>query len=132
MNQNSLDAYYRAKDSGLISRRRLEAFKCFCENGPMSARQVVEKLGWTLDNKGRITELHQQNLIAPTGIQQTPSGNSESVYTITNNAPVKLPKTTLTSKDKALKAIEKLSKDVNETDCDELRRIWTVINRMGL
>lgn len=132
MNQNSLDAYYRARDSGIISSRRLEAFKCFCENGPMSARQVVEKLGWTLDNKGRITELYQQGLIAPTGIQQTPSGNSESVYSITNNTPVKLPNTTLTTKGKTLKAIEKLSKEVNETDCEELRRIWTVINRMYL
>ena len=132
MNQNSLNAYYRAKDSGLISRRRLEAFKCFCENGPMSARQVVEKLGWTLDNKGRITELHQQELITPIGIQQTPSGNSESVYSITQNAPIKLPKTTLSDKDKALKAIEKLSKTVNDTEKDGLRRIWTAINKMGL
>ena len=130
MNPNSIDTYNKIKSNGLLSGRRFEVFECIQHWGPITASNVLDRLGLKTNNSGRFTELNEMGVIKPYGIKQNAAGHPETLWVTTGQLPTKLESEPTTLKDKALKAIERLSNNCIQSEKDELRRAWTIIKRL--
>lgn len=131
--ETSIEAYYKAKELGVISGRRLEVYKILCEHGPMTAGEI---LGYNDSvHSGvyttRLSELKAMGAIKEVGKRPcNKTGFTAIVWEITGDMPVKPAKkpTRKERKEVILEDIIALGKKLtSESDKEELRAIYVSV-----
>ena len=103
---NSINAYNKIKNNGLLSRRQQEVLDTIHANGGSTQNEATRILLGIHPNSQkdsfapRFSELHKMGVIEIVGTKpDVVSGNTTDIYALTGNLPTKLPKP-VTSKDK--------------------------------
>jgi len=95
--QTSLDAYNEIKETGLLTKRRLQVYEYIFKNGPVTAQQIQKALGRPFANSScfmsRVTELHQRGVIESVGeVLNYESNKMVTLWDCTKKLPIKLEK----------------------------------------
>ena len=133
MNQNSLETYNRIKSLGLLTGRRLAVYECIYHWGPMTATEVYKRLNLETNNSGRFTELNEIGAIKPVSIKENANGNQETVWAVTGELPKDEQKTPIRREiltAKILVIMQKLAKQLDETEKAELRKAYAIIKKI--
>ena len=133
MNPNSLETYNRIKSLGLLTGRRLAVYECIYHWGPMTATEVYKRLNLETNNSGRFTELNEIGAIKPVSIKENANGNQETVWAVTGELPKDETKTPIRREiltAKILVIMQKLAKQLNETEKAELRKAYAIIKKI--
>ena len=110
--QTSIDAYYKVKESGLLSTLRLKVYKIVCEHGPMTAGEMRDYTDKDIPHSGvyttRLSELQRWGVIKEVGKRPCKTtGFTAIVWDITGDMPVK-PQKKLSRKERKELVMEKL------------------------
>jgi len=111
--ETSIEAYYKVKETGLLSTLRLEVFKILCEHGAMTAGEMRDYCGDKVINSGvyatRLSELLRMGVIKEVGKRPcNKTGFTAIVWDITGDMPKALPKK-LTRKEKKEAVLNKIA-----------------------
>lgn len=94
MKKTSVEAFYKIKESGLLSKRRWETYECVYKLQPCTIKNVVQSLDptkWSTYS-ARFSELEKMGLIEVSGqIHDFETKQSVNTYVVTGNLPTKLP-----------------------------------------
>jgi len=95
----SLEAYYRIKEDGLLSRLRFEVYEAIVKIGrPITQGEIQEYFFPSIKGAGgsvggRFSELERRGVIKSIGTRQCEiTGNNKLIYIPTNELPVNPPK----------------------------------------
>jgi hypothetical protein len=138
--KTSIDAYYKIKQEGLLSKRRMEVYEALYEFGPLTANELVRHMkrispesnqtGWN----ARFSELQRLGVIHEVGVRcDEISGNQCIVWDVTDQLPSgKIENQGKTKKMKPvlMKKIESLGHRISPEWKPELREIWHIVNSM--
>lgn len=90
--QTSIDAYNEIKEKGLLSKRRFQVYKVLHDFGPLTIREVGEKLPLIHESSlsPRFAELEKSGAIITKKKRPcTITGHTVHVWELTGNIPVK-------------------------------------------
>ena len=134
------EAYFKAKQTGLLSKLRLEVYAVFCDKGQLTAGELIQTAkegGFRVSNSGtlatRISELVRFGVLYQSGQKKcSVTGYSACVYAVTGNLPVKPPKQkSLKEKKKdILNFIAQIGKEAERTHQTDLRLVYTMVKKM--
>ena len=94
MRQTSIDAYNVIRNNGLLSRRRMQVYSYFFENGPCSMKDMTTALAKPTENTSgydaRVTELKKFGVLTEVGHQKCKySGQMVIKWDVTDKLPIK-------------------------------------------
>lgn len=134
MRQTSIDTYNEIKNSGLLSKRRMEVYDVLFHHGPMTANDLVRhnklhhpyanQTGWN----ARFSELERMKAIKEVGLKKDDvSGNECIVWDVTDEIPIKLEKSNKGElKKELIDKIIALGKIISPEWKQPLREIFTI------
>lgn len=90
----SIEAYYKVKDSGLLSKLRFKVFEIICQYGPMTANEMRMYASPDVNSgvfSTRLSELERMRVVNVVGVRACKtSGYNAMVWDITGDTPIKL------------------------------------------
>ncbi len=90
--QTSIEAYQTIRESGLLSRRRLEAYDILFNHGPMTAQELDRKAG-SVGLWKRLSELEAVGVVATVGERDCKVTNMNAIlWDVTDKLPIKFEK----------------------------------------
>jgi len=93
--QTSIDAYNAIKNNGLLSHRRWQVYDILFRLGPLTGREVFNKIenGFTTHTAARLTELRNLGCISEIGRRIcSVTGMEVILWDVTDRLPLKLEK----------------------------------------
>jgi len=92
MRQTSIDCYHAIKESGLLSKRRLQAYHHMMKIAPCTASELQDSMDYNdggRDCMKRVSELAARGAIYELGIRRCGvTGREVTVWDLTDNLPV--------------------------------------------
>lgn len=134
--ETSIQAYYKVKESGLLSTVRLKVYEILCYHGPMTAMELAQHTGHK-GNSGvyttRLSELERMGAITTIGERPcSTTGHTALVWEITHRMPTKHPKriTKQEKKDRVIVQVEQLRNIIHPMFNGKLDAIIQFINEI--
>lgn len=96
--RTSIDTYYKIKNEGLLSRRRLQVYEILFQHGPMTSGELYKKrkISFDIENsnsRSRLTELRDMGCVVELGEKKCSiTGRNCILWDVTEGLPSKLPK----------------------------------------
>ena len=129
--ETSIEIFNKLRDSGKLSRRRLEIFKIVCHHGPITAAEAFTHAGlhgnanYRHNTNARLAEMRQMGVVKEVGTHKCrATGNNAILWAPTGDFPSAEPRSGMKPTRKQLEArIVELEAQVREAGCILCRRL---------
>jgi len=129
--QTSIDCYHEIKESGLLSKRRLQALEYLMRIAPCTASELQKSMPYHdggRDCMKRISELAKRKVVYEKGIRTcTVTGRQVTEWDLTDNLPKDIKPATNRKKERASNALNALRDLYKNKDLDEK---WKLVAKL--